>query len=240
LLRAGLFLDEQSMSRVPWPKFLHRQAQAHLVVGVVAQAEGPVGGDELTAVRKLLNRLVRHQKLGGDYATTVGRDTGRPEVYFAFVEEAAARKFGEALQAQATDHYPGWASQRAFDLPDTKLASLEAIRRPETGHGKVTRKDPDHGCDAARASLLAGATTTSDPSMPPREPSANRYVVEIRDVAGTSLLLTTADWTARERDLAISAVLRLVGMKATAPAKQQGNKAGSGHRAPKAKRSQKS
>jgi hypothetical protein len=47
--------------------------------------------------------------------------------------------------------------------------------------------------------------------MPPRNPT-NRYVVEIRDAAGTSLLLTTADWTAKERDLAISAVLRLVGM----------------------------
>ena len=49
--------------------------------------------------------------------------------------------------------------------------------------------------------------------MPPRNP-ASRYVVEIRDSAGESLLLTSADWTTKERDLAISAVLRLVGMKA--------------------------
>jgi hypothetical protein len=61
--------------------------------------------------------------------------------------------------------------------------------------------------------------------MPPRNPLANRYVVEIRDAAGESLLLTRADWTAKERDLAISTVLRLVGMKAAAPAKRQGNKA---------------
>jgi hypothetical protein len=50
--------------------------------------------------------------------------------------------------------------------------------------------------------------------MATRNPSANRYVVEIRDAAGTSLLLTSAEWTAKERDLAISTVLRLVGMKA--------------------------
>jgi hypothetical protein len=62
------------MSRVPWPEFLNRQTQVHLVVGVVAKAEGPVGGDELNAVRNLLNRLVRQQKLAGDYAATVVRD----------------------------------------------------------------------------------------------------------------------------------------------------------------------
>ena len=68
--------------------------------------------------------------------------------------------------------------------------------------------------------------------MPPRKPPAARYVVEIRDAAGTSLLLTSADWTAKERDLALLAVLRLVGMKAAAPATRQANKPRSGDRAP--------
>jgi hypothetical protein len=118
------------MSRVPWPEFLHRQTQVHLVVGVLAETEAPVGGDELNAVRNLLNRLVRQQKLGGDYAATVVRDTGRPEVYFAFGEEADAKKFGDGVQAQTTDSYSGWASHRAFDLPSTKLATLEASLPP--------------------------------------------------------------------------------------------------------------
>jgi hypothetical protein len=71
--------------------------------------------------------------------------------------------------------------------------------------------------------------------MPTRNPPAARYVVEIRDAAGTSLLLTSADWTAKKRDLAISAVLRLVGMKAATPAKRQGNKPRSGDQAPRPK-----
>ena len=114
------------MSRVPWPEFLHRQSQAHLVVGVVAPAERPVEGDELKEVQNLLNRLVRQQKPSGDYAATVVRETGRPEVYFAFVEKADARKFGDTVQAEATDRYSGWASERAFDLPSEKLTNLEA------------------------------------------------------------------------------------------------------------------
>jgi hypothetical protein len=114
------------MPRVPWHLFEDCQPRAHLVVGVVVQAEGPVGGDELNAVRNLLNRFVRQQKPGGDYAATVVRDTGRPEVYFAFVAEADARKFGDAVQAETNETYSGWASQRAFDLPGSKLANLEA------------------------------------------------------------------------------------------------------------------
>ena len=114
------------MSRVPWPKFLHRQSQAHLVVGVFAQAEGPAAGDELKEVQNLLSRLMRQQKLGGDHAATVVRDTGRPEVYFAFDDEADAQKFGDAVEAETTDTYPGWASQRAFELLGAKLAGLEA------------------------------------------------------------------------------------------------------------------
>jgi hypothetical protein len=118
--------NTKAMSRVPWHLIQDRQPRAHLVVGVVVQAEGPVGGDELNTVLNLLGRLVRQQKPGGDYAATVVRDTGRPEVHFAFVDEADARKFGDAVQTETTDTYPGWASERAFDLPSEKLASLEA------------------------------------------------------------------------------------------------------------------
>ena len=76
--------NTKAMSRVPWHQFQDCQLRAHLVVGVVAQADGPVGGDELNAVQYLLNRLVRQQKLGGDYAATVVRETGRREVYKTF------------------------------------------------------------------------------------------------------------------------------------------------------------
>jgi hypothetical protein len=114
------------MSRVSWSQFLHRQSQAHLVVGVAALAEGPAAGDELKEVQNLLHRLVRRQKPSGDYASTVVREAGRPEAWFAFDDETDARKFGNAVDAETTDSYSGWASQLAFELLGTKLAGLEA------------------------------------------------------------------------------------------------------------------
>jgi hypothetical protein len=75
--------------------------------------------------------------------------------------------------------------------------------------------------------------------MPPRNPGAARYVVEIREAAGVSLLLTSVDWTESERNLAMSAVLKLAGFKPAAPAKRVGNKTQSGDRPPRAKAPQK-
>jgi hypothetical protein len=78
----------------------------------------------------VLKRLVSKQKPVGDYATTLVRDTGRPEVYFAFKDEADARKFAAVMKSKATSSYPGWASQRTFELDSARLAELEASLPP--------------------------------------------------------------------------------------------------------------
>jgi hypothetical protein len=112
------------MSKVPWHLFQDRQQRAHLVVGALAEVARD--GDELAATLNLLKRLVRQQKPAGDYATTVVRDSGRPEMYLAFDNEADARKFAATLEAGSTARYPGWASQRAFEGDGAKLRALEA------------------------------------------------------------------------------------------------------------------
>jgi hypothetical protein len=86
------------MPRVPWHLFQDRQPRAHLVVGAAEQAEGPVVGDELKAFHSLLTRLVAKQEPVGDYAATVVRDAGRPQVHFAFEDQAVARHFAAAVK----------------------------------------------------------------------------------------------------------------------------------------------
>ena len=114
------------MPRVPWHLFQRRQRDAHLVVGVGAQTDRATTGDELQEAQSVLTRFVKKQRLSGDYAATVVRDSGRPELYFAFEEEGAAQELAAVLKAKVTESYQGWASQRAFELDGETLAAVEA------------------------------------------------------------------------------------------------------------------
>jgi hypothetical protein len=57
---------------------------------------------EAIAHNNCSQRFITKQKPSSDYATTLVRDTGRPEVYFAFKDEADARKSAAAMKA--VDH----------------------------------------------------------------------------------------------------------------------------------------
>jgi hypothetical protein len=125
------------MSRVPWHIFKDRNPRAHLVAASVRAAE-PVGGSDLKIALTILQRLIKKLAPSGDYATSIVRDTGGPEVHLAFESELDARKLADAVQADATHRHAGWASERAFQLD---AASLEAMtsglplpprRRPPT------------------------------------------------------------------------------------------------------------
>ena len=132
----------ESMSKVPWHLFQDSRQRAHLVVGAIVQANGPAGLNDSTVTLAVLRRLARKQKLAGDYAATVVREAGWPEVYFAFENEADAQKFAASVQAEPIGSYPGWASQRAFEMDAAKLREPEAslppariqLKQPPSGH----------------------------------------------------------------------------------------------------------
>ena len=136
------------MSRVSWHLFQDREARAHLIVAVIVLADGEAGGGELTAAQSVLLRLARKQKPAGDYASRMVRDVGRPEIYLAFEDDGAAREFAAVVKAKATGSYPGWASQRAFQLDGAKVTSLAASlpapkmrpRQPPLGEGSMPRR----------------------------------------------------------------------------------------------------
>jgi hypothetical protein len=83
-------------------------------------------GPDLKAAQQLLQRFITEQKPSSDYATTVVREAGRPEVCIAFENEGDARKFAAAVEAKAICTHPGWASQRTFESDSACLAELEA------------------------------------------------------------------------------------------------------------------
>jgi hypothetical protein len=94
----------------------------------------------------LLESLVRIQKPASYYATTVVRDAGRPEVHLAFEDKGDAQKLAGALEAEATSNYPGWATERTFDLDSATVAALAAsLPLPKT-----RPKPPPAGPPASR------------------------------------------------------------------------------------------
>ena len=130
------------MSKVPWHLFQERKPRAHLVVGAIFEANEPAGLADSTAALAVLRRLARKQKPAGDYAAAVMRDEGGPEVYFAFNEEADARKFAAAVQAEPMDSLAGWASRRTFEMDGTRIKALEALL-PPSGKPRCKKGPPE-------------------------------------------------------------------------------------------------
>jgi hypothetical protein len=126
------------MPKVPWHVFRSDHPRAHLVAASIESAE-LVGSPDLKTAKAVLERLVKTLAPTGDYATSIVRETGQPEVHLAFANELDARKLAESVQAAMTDRYHGWTSQHAFALDaaavDAMGSGLPSLRRrgPKAG-----------------------------------------------------------------------------------------------------------
>jgi hypothetical protein len=113
------------MSKVPWHVFRNDHPRAHLVAASIEAAE-LVGSPDLKTAKTILERLVKTLGPTGDYATSIVRETGQPEVHFAFANEVDARKLADSVQAAMTERYHGWTSQHAVALDADALDALAA------------------------------------------------------------------------------------------------------------------
>jgi hypothetical protein len=118
------------MSQIPWHLIQDRHLRAHLVVGAIAQPDAP-GADELTEAQLALRHLANEQKPTGDYAATLVRDAGRPEVHFAFRDEGDARKFAAAVKAEAIGSHPGQAWELGHGKGDRRRQTASAFLHDE-------------------------------------------------------------------------------------------------------------
>jgi hypothetical protein len=120
------------MSKVPWHVFRRDHPRAHLVAASIEAAE-LIGSPDLKSAKTVLERLVKTLAPSGDYATSIVRETGQPEVHLAFENELDARTLADSVQAATTGRYLGWTSQRAFGLDaaavDAMASGLPLLRR---------------------------------------------------------------------------------------------------------------
>jgi hypothetical protein len=125
------------MPKVPWHVFRSDHPRAHLVAASIAAAE-QVGSPDLKTAKSVLERLVKTLAPGGDYATSIVRETGQPEVHLAFENELDARKLADSVQAATTGRYLGWTSQRAVELDAAAVDAMASGLPPLRPRGLKT------------------------------------------------------------------------------------------------------
>lgn len=115
------------MSSLSWPAFLKQFPHGHLVSAVAVDVGADeIGSRRLRSLRDLLHRVIGGLASNGSFALTVSRTAGFPEVMCGFEARADAEAFAALAKARPADRYPGFASQRVFELDNTLEASLRA------------------------------------------------------------------------------------------------------------------
>jgi len=116
------------MRSMSWPAFLKNFPQGHLVVAVAVDVGADeIGSRKLRGLRDLLHRVISGMaSANGAFALTVSRAAGFPEILCGFEARIDADALALLAKAQPTDRYPGFATQRVFNLDTSLEASLRA------------------------------------------------------------------------------------------------------------------
>jgi hypothetical protein len=115
------------MSSLSWPAFLKNFPQAHLVVGVAVDVGADeIGSRRLRGLRDLLYRVIGGMAAKGAFALTVSRAAGFPEILCGFEMQIEADALAMLTHAELTDRYPGFETQRVFNLDAELEAALRA------------------------------------------------------------------------------------------------------------------
>lgn len=114
------------MRSLSWPAFLKNFPQGHLLTAVAVDVGADeIGSRRLRGLRDLLHRVIGSMASNGAFALTVSRAAGFPEILCGFEAQADADAVASLAHAEPTDRYPGFATQRLFNLD----AGLEAALR---------------------------------------------------------------------------------------------------------------
>ena len=87
-------------------------------------------------------RAVEFGKPRGDYAVGVVRETGRPQLYCAFQDQAEAQSFALFVGARPSPDNSAWASRHVFALDQRTLTALDRSVEERGRAAKLAR--PGH------------------------------------------------------------------------------------------------
>lgn len=127
------------MRSMSWPAFLKNFPQGHLVAAVAVDVGADeIGSRKLRGLRDLLHRVIGSMASSDEaFALTVSRAAGFPEILCGFERQTDAEALALLARAQPTNRYPGFATQRVFDLDASLEASLRAVL---PGDGRIDQR----------------------------------------------------------------------------------------------------
>jgi hypothetical protein len=127
------------MPKMVWTTFVARHPGGHLVVATVPiEAGQDIGTRHLRDLHAWFSKLVARLTPVGDYAVTIVRDAGLPEIHAAFAERSDADRLAATVKARPPDgvnpgRHPEWGSRRLFVLDEPTGAAIAASLATESG-----------------------------------------------------------------------------------------------------------
>jgi hypothetical protein len=115
------------MPKMVWSTFVARHPGGHLVAATVPiETDQDIGTRHVKDLHAKLSRLLTRLAPVGDYAVTIVRDSGPPEIHTAFSERSDADRLAATVKARPTGRYPEWGSRRLFVLDEPTGSAIAA------------------------------------------------------------------------------------------------------------------
>jgi len=108
------------MPKLPWSEMIGLYPGGHLVVGYL-----PMGANAVRPARTV-RRLIERLRPRKAWAVSTRQEVHGPALYCLFEDKGDADRLAKTVRARSMTRYPGWASQRWFDLDGPMIASIAA------------------------------------------------------------------------------------------------------------------
>lgn len=115
------------MPKMAWSTLVATHPGGHLVAATVpVRQDQDIGTRYLKELHTQFGKLLTRLAPVGDYAITIVRDVGPPEIHAVFAERGDADRLAATVKARSTGRSPEWASRRLFVLDEATSAAIAA------------------------------------------------------------------------------------------------------------------
>jgi hypothetical protein len=109
------------MPRLSWHEMIRVFPGGHLVVGYIPLQENAV------RMARTMQHLIVHLRPAKAWSASSRQQPHGLAVYCLFEDKRDADRLAEFVQAQNMSRYPGWVTQRCFDLDGRMVETITSV-----------------------------------------------------------------------------------------------------------------